>query len=305
MLQDFSRYLSAKKTVDDRCLNRWVYQQLQSAVAAREPSRPLSILEIGCGIGTMIERLWDWNLTPTATYTAIDREAGLIVRAQDRLSEFAQRRHLVWQEKDGEMCWQGEGKLWSVRLKVQDLFDLLVTRPQSHTFDLLIAHAVLDLLDLEECLPRLLALLRPGGLYYFTLNFDGVTIFQPALEEEFEAAIIELYHLDMDKRLGGHSQTGRRLLEALQRYGCHILAAGSSDWLVWPTPSGSYPADEAFFLQCILDFIAAVLEKHPDLKQKHCHSWLARRRAQIAAGELIFLAHQIDVCGRSGSDSQI
>ena len=33
-LVDFRRYLSAKKTIDDRSLNRWVCQTLQRALAA-------------------------------------------------------------------------------------------------------------------------------------------------------------------------------------------------------------------------------------------------------------------------------
>ena len=29
-------------------------------------------------------------------------------------------------------------------------------------------------------------------------------------------------------------------------------------------------------------------------------SWLAERRRQIDAGQLIFIAHQLDICGRVG-----
>ncbi|MFC1997331.1 hypothetical protein ACFLXI_06965 [Chloroflexota bacterium] len=38
---DFPRYLAAKKTVDDRALNRLVWEQLKSALSIREPDRPL------------------------------------------------------------------------------------------------------------------------------------------------------------------------------------------------------------------------------------------------------------------------
>ena len=150
-------------------------------------------------------------------------------------------------------------------------------------------------------LPCLLALLKPGGLYYFTLTYDGETIFYPPVDQEFEDLVIKLYHQTMDRRAGGtsgHSQTGRRLLAAVGRYGSEILAAGSSDWVVWPQTDGSYPAEEAYFLYYLLETIHQALAGHPDLDQQRFQSWLARRRDQIKAGELIFMAHQLDVCGR-------
>ncbi len=298
-LTDFRRYLSAKQTVDDRSLNRWVYQTLQATLAARLNSRPLAILEIGCGTGTMIERLWEWGLTPRACYTAIDREVDLIAGARERLRDFARRHHLWVEAGDDAIFLTGPGREWQIFLRAVDFF---VCAAEPHPgYDLVLAHAVLDLLDLEESLPRLLRLLRPGGLYYFTLNFDGVTIFQPAFDPEFEAKILDRYHHSMAERQGGrggHSQTGRRLILTLCQAGSEVLAAGSSDWLVWPTPAKVYPADEAFFLQCLLDFIAAALIHRPDLDQERLNAWLCHRRAQIAAGELVFLVHQIDVCGR-------
>ena len=84
----FSRYLRAKKSVDDRSLNLRVYQKLHEALAGSRHIGPWRLMEIGCGIGTMIERLWDWDLVPLAAYTAVDREAALIAEARVRLEEF-------------------------------------------------------------------------------------------------------------------------------------------------------------------------------------------------------------------------
>ncbi len=285
-VSEFRRYLEAKRTVDDRSLNRWVYQTVRAALAGRDRSRPVDLLEIGCGIGTMIERLWDWDLAPRVVYTALDREAELTAAARERLRAFARQRGVDWQEQGPAVLLTGEGRSWRLLLTSEDFFTFTATAG----FDLVLAHAVLDLLDLETSLPRLLGLLRPGGLYYLTLNFDGLTIFQPEVDPEFEAAIVERYHRSMDARQGGkggHSQTGRRLLTALCQAGTEVLAAGSSDWLVWPTPARTYPAAETYFLHAILEFLSQTL--------------LARRRAQIAAGELVFLAHQVDLCGRLAS----
>ena len=45
--------------------------------------------------------------------------------------------------------------------------------------DVLIANAVLDLVDVPAVLPGLLRLLVPGGVYWFTINYDGESIFEP------------------------------------------------------------------------------------------------------------------------------
>ncbi len=122
----------------------------------------------------------------------------------------------------------------------------------------------------------------------------------PPLDPQFEDQVVKFYHQSMDERHGGdrgHSQTGRRLLATLGRSAGKVLAAGSSDWVVWPTPEGSYPADEAYFLHYILETINQALASHPELDQEKFQTWLTRRQAQIEAGELIFMAHQLDLCG--------
>lgn len=297
---DFSRYLRAKKSVDDRSLNRWVYGQVLQTLAAAPPPDFLHVLEVGCGIGTMVERLWDWELAPRVSYTAIDREETLVEKAPAQLRKFADCRGLEFSSQDGSVCLRGPGRQWLITLQAADYAHFCQARAGSCAWDLLLAHAFLDLVDLKEALPRLLGLLRPGGSYYFTLNFDGQTIFHPALDPPFEDQLLHLYHASMDEPQagrGGHSQTGRRLLAALGPTGT-VLAAGSSDWVVWPQANGAYPADEAFFLGYILQTVQQAVGTHPDLDQARLRAWLSRRQAQLEAGQLIFLAHQLDLCGR-------
>ena len=74
---DFIRYLAAKKGLDDRSLNRQVWDHLVRALRDRPDSAPLRVLEVGCGIGTMVERLLDRGLLTRAAYTGIDVEAGV------------------------------------------------------------------------------------------------------------------------------------------------------------------------------------------------------------------------------------
>jgi SAM-dependent methyltransferase len=297
----FNRYLMAKKSVDDRSLNLWVYQKLTEALAASNHTGRWRIVELGCGIGTMIERLWDWYLVPMAAYTAVDREVALITEARVRLEEFSRCRHLTFTAEGEAIHLTGDGRDWLISFRTDDFLAFCQGQAGKPGWDLILAHAFLDLVDLDIGLPRLLSLLAPGGWYYFTLNFDGGTIWHPPLDPGFEDLVVKFYHQSMDERQGGgagHSQTGRRLLEALGRHGGEILAAGSSDWVVWPTTEDSYLPGEAYFLQYILETMHQALVCHPDLDKDRWQSWLAQRQAQIKAGKLIFMAHQLDVCGR-------
>jgi hypothetical protein len=167
----------------------------------------------------------------------------------------------------------------------------------------LIANAVLDLVDVPAVLPGLLRLLAPGGVYWFTINYDGESIFAPGHPHDDQ--IMQAYHLDMDERIrygrpAGESRTGRRLFHNLLAAGAPALAAGSSDWVVYPGPDGNYPADEAYFLRSILNTIRDALRNRQDrVKPADLADWLAVRCQQLAAGELVYIAHQLDFAGRS------
>src|SRR5512138_802899 len=54
----FSRYLLSKQTVDDRALNKDVL----NALRVHLKQEPVSIIEVGAGIGTMLKRLITWNI---------------------------------------------------------------------------------------------------------------------------------------------------------------------------------------------------------------------------------------------------
>ena len=143
--------------------------------------------------------------------------------------------------------------------------------------------------------------LAPGGLFYFTLNFDGVTTFEPPIDPDLDALIEALYHHTMDTRRSrgrpsGSSLTGRRLFGCLKEAGARVLAAGSSDWVVFPGPDG-YPDDEAYFLHCIINTIGRALNGHPELEMSRFKAWVARRHRQIESAELTYIAHQLDFLG--------
>ncbi len=299
---DFIRYLAAKKGLDDRSLNRHVWDTLAQALRDRPDSAPLRVLEVGCGIGTMVERLLDRGLLTRAAYTGIDVDPGLVLAAAERLRGYAAARHVpLTVDSDGAMLFSTPGQNVRITLEAADLFDFLDREPGKSAWDLLVAHAVLDLIDLAAALPPLLSRLSPGGLFYFTLNFDGATILEPPIDPDLDTLIEALYHRTMDTRRdrgrpSGSSRTGRRLFGRLKEAGARLIAAGSSDWVVFPGPDG-YPGDEAYFLHFIVDTIGRALHGHPELPDTRFQAWIDQRHRQIDAQELIYIAHQLDVMG--------
>jgi hypothetical protein len=106
----------------------------------------------------------------------------------------------------------------------------------------------------------------------------------------------------MDERVihgkkAGDSHTGRNLLLHLRKSGAEILAAGSSDWVVFPKSNG-YKDQETYFLHFIVHTIHNELSGHEALDVRSLDSWVAQRHAQIEKGELVFIAKQMDVLAR-------
>jgi hypothetical protein len=287
----FPRYLLAKQSVDERALNRPVYATLVSQL----PGQP-RVIEVGAGIGTMLVRLLRWGLLTRAEYVLVDEMAENMAYAAAWLpTQAAELGLAVEQSAPNRLRLFDAAREIQVTLVQADVFDFIRQPPEKA--DVLIAHAFLDLLPMPVSLSQLFTLLKPAGLAWLTINFDGVTTLEPPLDPALEAQIERLYHQTMDTRpTGGDSQAGRHLFGHVQAAGAEILAAGASDWVVYPV-KGQYPAAEAYFLQCILHFFESSLSGHPDLDAAAFQNWLAVRRAQVARGALVYIAHQLDfVC---------
>lgn len=283
----FQRYLLAKQTIDDRALNRSVLDALK----AHLPSPPLRVIEVGAGMGTMLARLLSWKLITQADYVHEDGLTENIAFASDWIPKWAAGAGLKV-DKDGESQLRiyDETRDVHIRLESRDLLNFISKAPTPA--DLLIAHAFLDLLPMPESLGRLLSL--TGKLAWLTINFDGLTALEPTIDATLDQEIEELYHKTMNTRLsGGDSRSGRHLFEHVRAAGAEVLAAGSSDWVVF-AKDGKYPADEAYFLYFILHFFEESLTGQPELDSHAFARWLARRRSQIQRGELVYIAHQLD-----------
>jgi hypothetical protein len=188
-----------------------------------------------------------------------------------------------------------------VQLEQADVFEFI--QKNKEPADMLIAHAFLDLLPMPESLTKLLSL--TNGLAWLTINFDGVTTFEPTIDAALDAQIERLYHETMDKRAtGGDSRSGRRLFGHLRDAGVKILEAGASDWVVH-AKDGRYPDDEAYFLHFILHFFEESLTNHPELGAEAFARWLQERHKQIDRGELVYIAHQFDFLAKQFGEKSV
>ena len=298
-----TRYLAAKQSVDDRALNWQVWQCLVAALPRATAEQPLRILEVGAGIGSMVERLVGGDVLSYATYTAIDKAPALMAEARRRLARWGGERGFQVDEGDhGQLHMRRAENHISVETETIDVARFIAREQGRRTWDLLIGQAFLDLVDMPTTLPGLCSLVCPGGLLYFPATFDGDTVFQPECDAELDRTIKDCYHQLIDQRVldgkpSGDSRAGRRLFAYLRTAGLDVLAAGSSDWVVFAGADG-YPADEAYFLHDIIHSIDLELTGHLQLDAERLATWVAQRHAQIERGTLVYMAHQLDVLAR-------
>jgi SAM-dependent methyltransferase len=303
---DIVRYLGSKQRIDDRSLNHRVWRTLTAELSSAAALRPLHLLEIGAGIGTMLERLLDQVMLPHLAYTLVEINPVCVEESRQRITQWATRRgyQSSW-ENDGSLQIQTRCGQCTVSFLCADVFEYLQASNRSSGWDVILAHAFMDLVDCQALLPDLCRRLTTGGLLYLSLNYDGETAFLPVLEDGFDQHIIELYHQSMDARVvkgrpSGDRRTGRHLFAHLTLAGAEILAAGSSDWIVLPQ-AHRYPADEAAFLRAILHTLEVELRHHRQLDSQRFAAWIAHRHRQVETGDLIYIAKNLDLLARIGT----
>ena len=270
-MKDFARYLLAKRGVDDRALNRRVWGRLERELR-ESPEESLRIVDVGAGLGTGAERIAEWQLVEPLSairYTGVEPRRELFEEAHLRLRSLA----------------------FPTELAAETLEEFAAGDENRGRFDLVVGHALLDILELSPSLEALVGLARPGGLLYLPITFDGETIFEPGSSQD--DAVLSAYHDTMEA--SGSSRTGRRLFHALRSIPVEVLEIGSSDWIVHPT-GRDYPGDEAFFLRFILSTIESGVRDR--VEPSILNAWLAERRQQLESANLFYCAHQVDILAR-------
>lgn len=294
---DYTAYLATKKAIDDASLNPDVWQTFTHWLAqSQRPGRDtLTLLEAGAGTGTMILRLLENGLSGDITYTAIEMEPDFRQAAAETLRAWCAANGYHW-EKLSPSCWHlhhGDTRV-AIQWHTADLLAIQDVVPAA-SCDLLLAHAVVDLLPVPRYLPVLLDRLVPGGGFLFSINYAGETVFTPP--HELDEAVMTAYHGDMDKRFAiagwRPSHTGNLLGPWLEDAGHALLAQGPSDWRL-PSPDCP-PAMAGPFVANILDTVESALPALPGI-----NAWLADRRRQLADESLRFRAANRDFFGLKG-----
>ncbi|GAB3701850.1 hypothetical protein [Halorubrum pallidum] len=331
MTESFRRYLRAKRTVDDRALDRRLVGLLRERLAERASgterfesataSDPLRVLEVGAGVGTMVARLLDWDVLPPGRtrYVAVDRDSDTLDGLGPFLRGWAADRSDVsvadvGPSADAGSSANGEALVVESPTRTVEVEPVVAdaaayAESTAGEWDALIGMALLDVFGLDRLGP-LLGALAPGGTYYFPITFDGGTRFRPARSDD--RAIERLYHRHMDEKPGGTSRAGGDALARLREADdSTLLGVGGSDWVVRPGDSGDgYPGDEAYFLRHILDTVEDAVgevlaeaertrsDAAGNLSTADLDAWLRERRQQVDVAELVYLTHQLDLLGR-------
>jgi SAM-dependent methyltransferase len=271
------------------------------ALRPASPAHPLHAIEAGAGIGTMVERLLDRGVLTDTVYDAVDLNPRAVAAARERWASWAARHGWKASPTPDGVSLTGSYRQIELRCYAQDAVEHAQSMASGEA-DLLVAHAFLDLIDWPRSLPTLFRWLRPDGIFYFTINFDGETAFWPAPDPGLDRRVIEAYHRTMDDRhhrwgIAEGRFTGRHLLEHLPKMGVEIIDAGPSDWLVRPI-DGAYPADEAYFLRYLIETVRRAVRESTSVSAGEVDGWASGRHTQVDRGELWFMAHQWDVVGR-------
>ncbi|AFK18860.1 SAM-dependent methyltransferase [Haloferax mediterranei ATCC 33500] len=291
--EQFVRYLHAKETVDDRALHRPTLAHLIDLLEERaesHPDEPLRVVSVGSGTGSMCRRLLSWGVFDAhdeIKYIMVDRKQGMADQAAAAFAEWSHGAGWTAEPTTDGFRIERHGRRVSLTYVTSDLFEAMTVLPKA--IDLVIAHAVVDILPLRRAVESLLSRLTDEGILYAPVTFDGRTSFRPAHEADDE--IIAAYHETMrgDERAG--PDTGSDLFSVLPSLGAPVVAAGGSDWVVHPP----HDDDERVFLDRILGFVEESVIESDRVDDETLDHWLKARHGQLASDELAYIAHNVDV----------
>lgn len=167
-------------------------------------------------------------------------------------------------------------------------------------FDAVIAHQLMDLLPVAVMAERIAGWLRPGGVFYATLNYDGGTALFPGYRDAaLEGRILAAYDESMERRrVHGHpsggAHSGRRLYDALLRVGLEPVAYGASDWSLSPIRR-AYRDRDRLCLAALLEMIRDQAAASGAVADPALDGWYRHRLGELESGTLGLIVHQLDL----------
>jgi SAM-dependent methyltransferase len=272
-------WLAARRPYDEAALDRGAVAAIQTWAARLPRTRPVIVVDLGSGTGVALNRAAAWLAPHDLRAYAVDADSGLISL---RVSA------------GGASSGATDHPATVVTPLVGDLLTPLeqIGGPAAGAVDLVLGHAVADLLPLDRLAERVAALLRPGGLAHLALTYDGLTAFSAEdgtgrRTADLDNRVIGAFHQRMDRPREadpsyGGSTAGRRLPAALAGAGLEIVRDGPSAWLVRATDG----PDGRAVLDRLLQYVAEAARDTSTLSEQQLQSWERQRRGQLAAGML-------------------
>jgi SAM-dependent methyltransferase len=311
---DYPAYLEAKYAIDSASLNAPLYARFQDRLRRAVDPR---ILDLGTGTGAMLRRLLELELPGRVQLFGLDRERQNLAAGVDGVENALRSRGYGIGEKkqspeaNSILGTKGNREI-RIELRRGDLLDATVTGKLG-SFDCITAHAFMDLMPLKRAVAIVRTLLAPHGVFYPTLNYDGLTVLLPEYEQaDFERRLLRIYDRSMERRRSGGRKTGgalsgRRLYRALLEGGFTVLGIGSSDWNVFPS-GGTYSEQQKLFLAAILSMIEAQARRFRKtsgvgkrtIDSKRLSEWYGDRLEAVQKHNLSLIVHQLDLLAEPG-----
>jgi SAM-dependent methyltransferase len=291
----FADYLTAKFALDERSLNGEVRQAYLEALGGLPQ---IECLDVGAGTGATLRRLLNSGLKAPLSVTALDRDPGLMDIARRDAAGWLRALDLEPRMADGVIQTQGE-LLTAIRFVHGELNHY---RPD-RLYNVITAHAFLDLTPLREALRLFAGWLHPTGYLYASINYDGETALWPVYADAaFEARLLEHYNQTMERRRAdgyatGGAYCGRRLHDLLPEYGFEILVHGCSDWNISPA-QGEYRDCDAVCVEALLNMIREEGQGSGLFAQDKLDCWHEDRMRLLLQGLLEMQIHHLDLLAR-------
>lgn len=260
----------------------------------------LEWLDVGTGTGAMLRRILQIKHNGTMRLTGLDIEFGLLEIAENEIAAILESNGFAIEKLIGHLNAERGADYIDFQPVCMPLSEF---RSAHNRYDVITAHAFMDLVPLRQTLAGFHGGLKPGGLFYTTINYDGETVvFPPYPDSEFEDALLQTYDASMEARRLNGSETGgakcgRRLYGELLSAGFEIVIYGSSNWNITPC-YGAYFDEDHIVLDRLLDWISSEGRSNPVLNPEKLDRWLACRRRQLQMQMLGIIVHQIDVLAR-------
>ncbi len=293
-------WLASRQPFDERALDGRAIEIARRWAAQRPDGRPIRVADLGSGTGVALRRATQWLRGRPAMLFAIDADSGVLGAAPTAWNDHGWAVHP--RPGDGLAMYAVDrgGQRATVVPIVGNVLEPLdgPGGPADRTVDLVLAHALADLVPLDRLAGRVAALLRPGGLAHLALTYDGETVFHPSDDAALDARVMAAYHQHMDlPRVNcstyGGSTAGKRLARALEEAGLRLLRVAPSIWRVRAESGDGVAARDV-----MARMLRFVVESQADLgaiPAGELARWERSKRHLIESGLLSLRVRHVDV----------